>query len=53
MRTLRVRALRLARGAKDVGRVSDFPFFDASDMDEGGRDEEGVPIIDYIINAWN
>jgi hypothetical protein len=51
MRTLRVRALRLARGAKDVGGVSDFPSFDASDMDEGGRDEEGVPIIDSRLIA--
>jgi hypothetical protein len=26
--------------------VSNFPSFDASDIDEGGRDEGGVPIID-------
>lgn len=51
IRALRVRALRLARGAKDVEGVSDFPSFDASDMDEGGRDEEGVPIIDSRLIA--
>lgn len=50
IRTLRVRALRLARGAKDVKGVSDFPSFDASDMDEGGRDE-GVPFIDSRLIA--
>lgn len=50
-RTLRVRALRLARGAKDVEGVSDFPSFDASDMDEGGRDDEGVPAINSRLIA--
>lgn len=51
IRTLRLRLLRLARGAKDVEGVSDFPSFDASDIDEGGRDEEGVPIIDSRLIA--
>jgi len=44
-RTLRLRALMLARGAVE-GVSDDLPSFDTSDMEEGGREIEGVPMMD-------